>query len=101
MDDVELMFFQENGGRIQITSPKCAFSEATRVGRSEAPIHVQSRTLILDGVGYTVFVDSKKLHIRSNVHMIITKTGSKAKELHPFNRLSRRNGATSKPAKQE
>lgn len=101
MDDLVLAFLQENGGRVEITSPKCAFSEGTRVGRSEAPIHVRSRALTLDGVGYDVFVDSRKLHVRSNVHMIIMKTGSRAEKLYPFSTSPRRSEAVPTPAKQE
>jgi hypothetical protein len=101
MDKLDLTFLQGSGSRVQITSPKCAFSEATRVGRSVAPIHVRAKGFTLDGVGYDVFVDSKKLHVRSSVRMTIKKAGSRAKELLPFDRSSRRQETSPGPAKQE
>jgi hypothetical protein len=54
MDDVELTITSTDGEKVVITSPKCIFNPQTKVCSSDAPLHVTSRQVTVDGVGYDV-----------------------------------------------
>ena len=76
IEDLELTLCPEEGGeQLRLTSPKCLFNRVTKVCRSSAPIHVKSPSLEVRGVGYDIMAEEQKLHIRSNVRMVIRKAG--------------------------
>ncbi len=75
LSDVLLTFHLEDGRTAVVSSPKCMFNQGTKIGKSTAPIHVQSRTVVLDGVGYDILANKQKLHIRSKVRMCISTAG--------------------------
>lgn len=54
MDNVELTITSQDGEKVVISSPKCLFNPQTKVCSSDAPLHVTSRQLTVDGVGYDV-----------------------------------------------
>jgi lipopolysaccharide export system protein LptC len=54
-----------------ITSPDCVFNRSTNLVTSKAPLHLVSKQMTLDGVGYDLDPQKQTLHIRSKVKMII------------------------------
>jgi hypothetical protein len=68
-----LTFTMADGATIKITSPRCKFNENTGVGSSDASLHAEGRGVVVDGVGYDVFVKEQKLHVRDRVRMKIRR----------------------------
>ena len=66
---VRVILHVHDGGEAVITSPKCVYNQNTGIARSDAPIHVASRELTLDGVGYDISLHEQQLRVRSGVHM--------------------------------
>jgi hypothetical protein len=73
--DVRLTFYFADGKTAVVTSPRCDFDQAAGTGASDAPIHVVSQTLRLDGVGYDLLLDKQVIHIRSAVEMRLRREG--------------------------
>ncbi len=74
LEKLELTFFLREGETATITSPRCSFNQADEVGRSDAPIKLESRTMKLEGVGYDILVNEHRVRVRSNVKMRIRLT---------------------------
>ncbi len=59
------------GDPVVVTSPRCEFNREDKTGNSDAPLHVHSRQVDVEGVGYDILTAQQQLHIRSQVHMKI------------------------------
>ena len=68
-----LTFTMADGSKIEITSPRCSFNRDSLIGRSDAPLHAEARGVVVDGVGYDVFVKEQTLHVRRRVRMKIRR----------------------------
>jgi len=75
MEKVRLTFLFRDGEAVLITSPRCSFNQTTEAGQSDAPIHVEGKTIRLDGVGYDIWTEKQKLRVRSQVRMVIRRAG--------------------------
>jgi hypothetical protein len=93
---VEVTFRTMDGDTFLITSPGCAFNRITKVGTSDEVIHVRSRRMTVDGVGYDIFAGQQKLHIRSRVVMHIVQEGEQ--DGFPFDISAPRPGGNKPPA---
>ena len=54
-----------------IFSEKATFDKSTNILTSDETAHFRSRQLDADGVGFDAFNDSKFIHIRSNVRVVL------------------------------
>ena len=84
LEGVDLLFHLEDGEKVRLTSPACSFNQATQMGESDEPIHVQSQTFVLDGVGYDVLANTHRIRIRSKVRMVIKRKVGTLKGTDPF-----------------
>jgi len=75
LDRIRLVVHLENNSRATVTSPKCVFDQTRGIAHSDAPLHVVSEEMTLEGVGYDIAADRKVLRIRSQVKMTLRKVG--------------------------
>ena len=75
LDRIRLVVHLENNRRATVTSPKCMFDQTRGIAHSDAPLHVVSEEMTLEGVGYDIAADRKVLRIRSQVKMTVRKVG--------------------------
>lgn len=71
LEEVTVNFFVNKGETVVVTSPRCTFNRVTKIGSSDAAIHVWHRQATIDGKGYDIITDEHRLHIRNEVKMII------------------------------
>ncbi|OGV69151.1 MAG: hypothetical protein A3K19_15490 [Lentisphaerae bacterium RIFOXYB12_FULL_65_16] len=95
IEGIELKFHMKDRESVTITSPKCTFNQATQVGNSDAPIHMESKSFRLDGVGYDVFAGAHKVRIRQQVRMFILLDAEARRKV---NEVHLRGGKPSGPA---
>jgi hypothetical protein len=74
--DAKIEMIGKLGKRITsvITSPEAFFNRSTQIVRGDKPIHYQSLTANIDGIGFDCNMKTQLLHVRNNVKMLITST---------------------------
>jgi hypothetical protein len=75
LEDFKVILHLEDGSEAVLTSPACKYDESRGVAESNAPIRVESDAMTLEGIGYDVLLEEKKLRVRSNVRMTIRREG--------------------------
>lgn len=84
IDGIELKFHTKDRESVTITSPKCAFNQATQIGHSDAPIHIESKSFRLDGVGYDVYAGEHRVRVRQQVRMSIALDEKARRKIDDF-----------------
>jgi hypothetical protein len=74
IDDAKIEMISEDGKNVTsvVTTPEAFYNRTTEKIKGDKPIHYQSLTAIIDGVGFDSDLKKKFLHIRRNVKMLIT-----------------------------
>ena len=74
--DIRLVVHLEQDRQATVTSERCVFDQSRGIAHSDAPLHVVSEEMSLDGVGYDIATDRKVLRVRSQVRMKVRKLGA-------------------------
>ena len=78
LETVKVVFYLTNGDTAVVTSPECVYDRVAKIGSSTAPIHVWNKQVVIDGKGYDIFTAEKRIHVRSEVKMLIRQDSSQA-----------------------
>lgn len=63
--------FQRDNKEVRLFSPECDLDQISRTGQSRDRIHVRTRSLTIDGVGYDVSFPDQRIFIRNDVKVRI------------------------------
>jgi len=80
LEKVTIIFYQEDGTKVVIKSPKCTFDAIKKTGRSNSNIKVTSKDMIITGVGYDFNLENRSIFIHNKVVGTITTAKQKIKK---------------------
>ncbi len=64
-------FYQKEGGIVELSSPGCRFLQSLKEVKSDAPVRVKSDGILVEGIGYDVYLEGRVIRIRSSVRAVI------------------------------
>lgn len=71
ISELQLRMERPHGTAIDVFSPACIFNRVTSVGQSSSSIKATGRNMLLEGEGYHFSLDQQKMHLHSDVRMVI------------------------------
>jgi hypothetical protein len=70
IEKLQARFYRE-GGDLLLFTPECTFDQAKKSGHSDKQIHLRSRSFTIDGVGFDLNFERRRIIVKSNVKVRI------------------------------
>lgn len=80
MKDVKLHVYRPNKADLYITSPACRYNRTTKVISGAGKVHAETKGLVVDGRGYRMLAEQRRLFIDHDVRMVINSAESRLQE---------------------
>ena len=71
MKDVNLHVYRKNKADLYITSPACRYNRTTKVISGAGKVHAETKGLVVDGHGYRMLAEQRRLFIDRDGRMVI------------------------------